>query len=87
MSFTTFLIIIHASIIVSLIGHGSIFYLYKFYPVVTVLPFYSLFPIFGIFFTFLIFFELPNYFGFVGGIIVIGSVYLIYLENKKDIKF
>ena len=87
MSFTTFFIILHASIIVSLIGHGSIFYLYKFYPVATVLPFYSLFPIFGIFFTFLIFFELPNLFGFLGGIIVIGSVYLIHLENKKDIKF
>ena len=87
MSFTTFFIILHASIVVSLIGHGSIFYLYKFYPVVTVLPFYSLFPIFGIFFTFLIFFELHSFFGFVGGIIVIGSVYLIYIENKKDIKF
>ena len=86
MSFTTFFIILHASIVVSLIGHGSIFYLYKFYPVVTVLPFYSLFPIFGILFTFLIFFELPNFFGIVGGIIVIGSVYLIYIENKKDIK-
>ena len=87
MSFTTLFIILHASIIVSLIGHGSIFYLYKFYPVATVLPFYSLFPIFGIFFTFLIFFELPNLFGFLGGIIVIGSVYLIHLENKKNIRF
>jgi O-acetylserine/cysteine efflux transporter len=83
MSFTTFLIILHASLIVSLIGHGSIFYLYKFYPVSTVLPFYSLFPIFGIFFTFLIFYELPNLFEYIGGTIVIGSVYLIHLENKK----
>ena len=49
-------------------------------------PFYSLFPIFGIFFTFLIFFELPNLFVFLGGIMVIGSVYLIHLENNKDIK-
>ena len=84
MSFSTLLIILHASIIVSLIGHGSIFYLYKFYPVATVLPFYSLFPIFGIIFTFLIFYELPNLFEYIGGIIVIGSVYLIHLENKKN---
>ena len=83
MSLTTFLIILHASLIVSLIGHGSIFYLYKFYPVATVLPFYSLFPIFGIIFTFLIFYELPNIFEYLGGTIVIGSVYLIHLENKK----
>ena len=83
MTLTTLLIIFHASLIVSLIGHGSIFYLYKFYPVATVLPFYSLFPIFGIFFTLFIFHELPNLFEYIGGSIVIGSVYLIHLENKK----
>ena len=82
-SFNTILIILHASLIVSVIGHGSIFYLYKYYPVSTVLPFYSLFPIFGIFFTFLIFIEIPSLCGFLGGTIVIGSVYLIHIENKK----
>ena len=87
MSFNTLLVILHASLVVSLIGHGSLFYLYKFYPVTTVLPFYSLFPIFGIILTFIIFFELPNLFEYVGGTIVIGSVYLIYLENKKNIKY
>jgi len=86
-SFNTLLVILHASLVVSLIGHGSLFYLYKFYPVTTVLPFYSLFPIFGIILTFIIFFELPNLFEYVGGTIVIGSVYLIYLENKKNIKY
>ena len=84
MSLTTFFIIIHASLIVSIIGHGGIFYLYKYYPVAKVLPFYSLFPIFGIIFTFLIFFEYPNIYEYVGGFIVIGSVYLIHLENKKE---
>ena len=83
MTLTTLLIIFHASLIVSLVGHGTIFYLYKFYPVATVLPFYSLFPIFGIIFTLLIFHELPNLFEYIGGSIVIGSVYLIHLENKK----
>ena len=76
--------IIHASLFVSLIGHGGLFYLYKFYPVSTVLPFYSLFPIFGIIFTYIIFFEIPKIFELIGGIIVIGSVYLIHLENKKN---
>ena len=85
MSLTTFFIIIHASLIVSIIGHGGIFYLYKYYPVAKILPFYSLFPIFGIIFTFLIFFEYPNIYEYVGGFIVIGSVYLIHLENKKEI--
>ena len=85
-SINTILLIIHASLIVTLIGHGSLFYLYKFYTVSTVLPFYSLFPIFGIIFTFIIFFEVPNLFEIIGGTIVIGSVYLIHLENKKIIK-
>ena len=48
-------------------------------------PFYSLFPIFGILFTFLIFIELPNIFEYIGGAIVVGSVYLIHLENKKEV--
>ena len=84
MSYTTFFIILHASLLVALIGHGSIFYLYKFYPVSTVLPFYSLFPIFGVFFTFIIFDEIMDIFKFIGSIIVIGSVYLIHLENKQN---
>jgi len=78
------LIILHASFCVSLIGHGGIFYLYKYYPVSKILPFYSLFPIFGILLTFLIFFEIPQFYEIVGGVIVIGSVYLIHLENKKN---
>jgi len=84
MSYTTLFILLHASLLVSLIGHGSIFYLYKFYSVSTVLPFYSLFPIFGIFFTFMIFDEVMDLYKFIGSIIVIGSVYLIHLENKKN---
>ena len=83
-SFNTILLILHASLIVTLIGHSCIFYLYKFYDVATVLPFYSLFPIFGIILTFFIFFEIPRIFEIVGGTIVVGSVYLIHLENKKN---
>ncbi len=87
MSFNTALLILHASLVVSVIGHGFLFYLYRFYTVATVLPFYSLFPIFGIIFTFIIFIEVPNLYELIGGIIVIGSVYLIHLENKKIINY
>jgi len=74
---------LHAGIFVSLIGHGGLFYLYKYYPVATLLPFYSLFPIFGIILTFFIFFEIPEIFEIIGGIIVIGSVYFIHKEDQK----
>ena len=84
-SFNTVLLIFHSALVVTLIGHGFLFYLYKFYTVTTVLPFYSLFPIFGIIFTFIIFFEIPSFIELIGGIIVIGSVYFIHLENKKEI--
>jgi len=73
----------HAGIFVSLIGHGGLFYLYKYYPVAVLLPFYSLFPIFGIILTFFIFFEIPGKYEIIGGIIVIGSVCLIHLNDKK----
>ena len=72
----------HAGVFVSLIGHGGLFYLYKYYPVATVLPFYSLFPLFGIALTLIIFLEIPGLYEIIGGIIVIGSVYLIQLQDK-----
>lgn len=50
----------HVGIFVSLIGHGGLFYLYRYYSVTVLLPFYSLFPIFGIILTFFIFFEIPG---------------------------
>ena len=83
-NYSAMITVIHASLFVSLIGHGGLFYLYKFYPVSSVLPFYSLFPVFGIILTFLIFREIPSIFEIVGGIIVVGSVYLIHLENKNN---
>ena len=83
-NYSAMITVIHASLFVSLIGHGGLFYLYKFYPVATVLPYYSLFPLFGIALTFIIFFEIPGIYEIIGGIIVVSSVYLIHLENKKD---
>ena len=77
-------VVLHQALVVSLIGHVGMFYLYKFYSVATVLPFYSLFPIFGIILTFIIFNETLSIHEIIGGLLVIGSVYLIHQENKKD---
>ena len=77
------IIALHAGIFVSLIGHGGLFHLYKFYPVSILLPFYSLFPLFGIALTFLIFYEIPGIYEIIGGVIVIGSIYLIHREENQ----
>ena len=81
----TLFAVLHTALAVSVIGHAGMFYLYKFYPVTNVLPFYSLFPIFGIALTYLIFNETLSIYEIVGGILVIGSAYLIHSENKKEL--
>ena len=83
LNYSSITVAFHAGIFVSLIGHGGLFYLYKFYPVSLLLPYYSLFPIFGIILTFLIFHEIPGIYEIFGGIIVIGSVYFMHRNNKK----
>ena len=74
-NFITWLLILHSAILVSLVAHMSMFYLYKFYPVGQVMPFYSLFPIFGIIQTYFIFSEIPPLLTVIGGVIILGSVY------------
>jgi O-acetylserine/cysteine efflux transporter len=74
---TTWMLILHSAIIISLVAHMSMFYLYKFYSVGNVMPFYTLFPIFGIFQTFLIFNEIPPLLTFIGGVVVLSSVFLL----------
>ena len=74
---TTWLLILHSSVLVSIFGHMSMFYLFKFYPVGKAFPFYALFPIFGIIQTFFIFSEIPTLMVIIGSCIVIPSVYLI----------
>ena len=76
-NYSTWLLIAHSSILVSIFGHMSMFYLFKFYPVGKAFPFYALFPIFGIIQTFLIFGEIPTLLVIIGSCIVIPSVYLI----------
>jgi len=72
------LTLLYAGIIISILGHMMMFYLYKFYPVGKVLPFYALFPVFGLILTFFIFGEIPTIIMVCGGIIVITSVYLLH---------
>ena len=76
--------ILHTALIVSAIGHAGMFYLYKFYPISNVLPFYSLFPIFGLMLAFIMFAETLSIHEIVGGILILGSVFLIHRENNKD---
>ena len=71
------LMALHHGILCSLMGHMAMFYLYKFYPVGQVLPFYALFPVFGILLSFLIFGEIPTVIMIIGGIIVITSVFFL----------
>ena len=69
------LTVLYAGAIISLLGHLMMFYLYKFYPIDMVLPFYALFPVFGLILTFFIFGEVPSLVTVTGGLIVITSVF------------
>jgi O-acetylserine/cysteine efflux transporter len=74
---SSWILIFYQAILISLGAHLLMFYLYKFYTVGQIFPFYSLFPIFGIALTFLVFKEVPTILFLVGGIIVISSVFLL----------
>ena len=75
-SLESWLTVLYAGAIISLLGHLMMFYLYKFYPLDMVLPYYALFPVFGLILTFFIFGEIPSFITILGGIIVITSVFL-----------
>ena len=75
---TSWLLISYQAILVSLGAHLLMFYLYKFYTVGQIFPFYSLFPIFGITLSFLIFAEVPTIMFLIGGLIVISSVFFLH---------
>ena len=74
----SWILISYQAVIVSLCAHLLMFYLYKFYTVGRIFPFYSLFPIFGILLTYLIFGEVPTLLFILGGIIVITSVFFLH---------
>ena len=75
---SSWVLISYQAIIVSLCAHLLMFYLYKFYTVGQIFPFYSLFPIFGIILSYLTFGEVPTLMFILGGIIVISSVFLLH---------
>ena len=74
----SWLLISYQAIIVSLCAHLLMFYLYKFYTVGQIFPFYSLFPIFGIILSYIVFAEVPTFMFILGGIIVISSVFFLH---------
>ena len=77
-SLESWMLISYQAIVVSLGAHLLMFYLYKFYTVGKIFPFYSLFPIFGIILTYLVFGEVPTLMFILGGIIVISSVFFLH---------
>ena len=74
----SWILISYQAVIVSLCAHLLMFYLYKFYTVGQIFPFYSLFPIFGIILSYVTFGEVPTLLFILGGIIVISSVFLLH---------
>ncbi|WP_440924039.1 DMT family transporter [Candidatus Pelagibacter sp.] len=76
--FESWMLISYQAVIVSLCAHLLMFYLYKFYTVGKIFPFYSLFPIFGIILTYIVFGEVPTILFILGGIIVITSVFFLH---------
>jgi|TARA_B100000902_G_scaffold164110_1_gene159158 O-acetylserine/cysteine efflux transporter len=74
----SWILISYQAVVVSLCAHLLMFYLYKFYTVGQIFPFYSLFPIFGIILSYLTFGEVPTMLFLLGGIIVISSVFLLH---------
>ena len=77
-TFNSWILICYQAIVVSLGAHLLMFYLYKFYTVGQIFPFYSLFPIFGIGLSFLVFGEVPTFLFLIGSIIVLTSVFLLH---------
>ena len=77
-NFESWMLISYQAVIVSLCAHLLMFYLYKFYTVGKIFPFYSLFPIFGIILTYIVFGEVPTILFILGGIIVITSVFFLH---------
>ena len=77
-SSNSWMLISYQAIVVSLGAHLLMFYLYKFYTVGKIFPFYSLFPIFGIILSYVVFGEVPTIMFVLGGIIVISSVFFLH---------
>ena len=71
--------VLYAGAIISLLGHLMMFYLYKFYPLDMVLPFYALFPVFGLILTFFIFGEIPSFITIIATAIII-PIFLFFVS-------
>lgn len=64
-------VLLHAAVVVSLLGHVWMFTLYRHYPVAHVIPYYVLMPVFGIAITLLVFAGVPSVRTLAGGVVVV----------------
>ena len=69
--------LIYSALAVSLIGHGGMFALLRFYPVAAVMPYYVLVPIFGVIGGLIFFNETPTVYFYVGAVIALGGVWIV----------
>ena len=82
MNISTWFLVLYTSVVISLIAHMSLFYLYKYYSVGQIFPFYSLFPVFGLLQTYLIFDETMSLLFTIGSIVVLGSIFMLNKRKK-----
>ncbi len=71
-------VLLHAALLVSLVGHVAMFSLYRHYPVAAVIPYYALMPVFGVALTLAVFAEVPPLQTLVGAAVVITATSLIH---------
>lgn len=80
-SWKTYMPALYSGVVVSCIAQVLMLWLYKYYDVKTVLPFYSLFPVFGVMLTVLLLIESISLLIIMGSIIVISGNF--YLQKFK----
>lgn len=76
-------VVLHAALIVSLVGHVAMFSLYRQYPVAHVIPYYVLMPVFGIAFSLAIFAEVPSLQTLAGGAVVIAATWAVNRTTSR----
>lgn len=70
-------VLLHAALVVSLLGHVAMFSLYRHYPVANVIPYYVLMPVFGIAFSLALFVEVPSLQTLAGGVVVVAATWAV----------
>ena len=76
-------VLLYSSLAVSLLGHGGMFILLRYYPVAMIMPYYVLMPIFGVIGSAVLFAEQPTSQFYVGAIVALVGVWLVTVNNKR----